>query len=592
MEYERKVRRKVRRKEAARRELLEKIQKMNKESSKGLAILGTSFLLGGLVVPQSKAQAVSATGEHFFDKIGATAQDLAAENDLYASVMMAQAALESAWGTSALASAPNNNLFGVKGNYNGQTAQFNTLEDSGNQNYYSIVAGFRVYPTYRESLQDYVTVVKQGPAWNQNLYSGAWRSNTNSYADATQWLTGRYATDTAYAQKLNRIIETYDLTRFDSPDYVPTPIQVPTAGTVTVAAGDTLYRIATRNGMTVAQLKAQNQLTSDVIYVGQRLFVQAVQPTRVERSSQAVRSDLSTRGGYTVQPGDNLYRIARNHNVSVAELKQANGLSGDVIYVGQRLVVTNSPVLSVTTSEERVAPATTSGTYVVALGDNLYRIARNHNISVAELKQANGLSNDVIYVGQRLQVKNRSVSASQPQESAASDNATSGSGTYRVVAGDTLYRIANRFDMSVAQLKARNGLSSDTISVGQQLAVSGVSESSYSAPSEASAGSYTVQAGDTLYRIANRFGMSVAQLKAHNGLSSDTISVGQQLVVSGVSESSYNAPSEASTGSYTVQVGDTLFSIYRKTGVSVDRLQQLNQLAGTTIQPGQVLRLS
>ncbi|MDK6637461.1 N-acetylmuramoyl-L-alanine amidase, partial [Streptococcus mitis] len=80
-------------------------------------------------------------------------------------------------------------------------ANFNTLEDDGRGNYYQINYGFLMYPSYRESLIDYVGVLKNGTYWNPNFYSGAWKSNTNSYKDATAWLTGRYATDTSYGSK-------------------------------------------------------------------------------------------------------------------------------------------------------------------------------------------------------------------------------------------------------------------------------------------------------------------------------------------------------------------------------------------------------
>ncbi|MFC0289915.1 glucosaminidase domain-containing protein [Bombilactobacillus bombi] len=156
----------------------------------------------------------------FLNYLGLSAQRLANNNDLYASVMIAQALLESGWGTSGLAQAPNYNLFGVKGNYQGQSVDFSTQEDDGTGNLFSINSGFRRYPSYKESLEDYVRVLRS----NEQLYGPVWKSNAKTYQDATRALTGHYATDTTYDQKLNSMIEKYDLTRFDQVPEVNSPV--------------------------------------------------------------------------------------------------------------------------------------------------------------------------------------------------------------------------------------------------------------------------------------------------------------------------------------------------------------------------------
>ncbi|WP_427814879.1 peptidoglycan DD-metalloendopeptidase family protein (plasmid) [Enterococcus sp. 22-H-5-01] len=153
--------------------------------------------------------------ESFIRKIGESARKIGQEKDLYASVMIAQAILESASGQSKLAQAPNYNLFGIKGSHNGKTVSMTTNEDSGNGNLYSTQAGFRVYEDYEDSLNDYATLIKEGISGNTDYYSGVWKSKTKNYQEATKFLTGRYATDTTYNQKLNGLIETYDLIQYD-----------------------------------------------------------------------------------------------------------------------------------------------------------------------------------------------------------------------------------------------------------------------------------------------------------------------------------------------------------------------------------------
>ena len=90
--------------------------------------------------------------ETFISQIGESARQLAQENDLYASVMIAQAILESGAGQSGLSSYPHYNLFGIKGSYAGQSAVMQTWEDDGNGNAYTINDAFRSYPSYYESV--------------------------------------------------------------------------------------------------------------------------------------------------------------------------------------------------------------------------------------------------------------------------------------------------------------------------------------------------------------------------------------------------------------------------------------------------------
>ncbi|MGM0169310.1 hypothetical protein IGI39_003626 [Enterococcus sp. AZ135] len=153
--------------------------------------------------------------ESFIKKIGEPARKIGQQEDLYASVMIAQAILESASGTSQLAQAPNYNLFGIKGSYKGKSATFNTQEDTGGGNMTTIQAAFRAYENYEESFEDYAKLMKEGLSGNSTFYSGAWKSNAETYEDATKFLTGKYATDTSYNQKLNGLIETYNLTEYD-----------------------------------------------------------------------------------------------------------------------------------------------------------------------------------------------------------------------------------------------------------------------------------------------------------------------------------------------------------------------------------------
>lgn len=153
--------------------------------------------------------------KNFIAKIAEDARQLGQEYDVFASVMIAQALLESGSGTSSLSLSPNHNLFGVKGTYQGQAVSMATQEDRGNGTLYSINAAFRKYPNYTASLGDYVQLLRGGISGNGGYYQKTWRSTAKNYLRTTQSLTGTYATDSSYGRKLNSIIAVYHLTQYD-----------------------------------------------------------------------------------------------------------------------------------------------------------------------------------------------------------------------------------------------------------------------------------------------------------------------------------------------------------------------------------------
>ncbi|MBI5974436.1 amidase domain-containing protein [Staphylococcus canis] len=150
----------------------------------------------------------------FVNTIAKDAHDIGQKHDLYASVMIAQAILESDSGRSALSQAPHYNLFGMKGAYGGQSSTFDTLESNGH-NMYQISASFRKYPNVKASLNDYAQLMKHGIDGDPHIYKDTWKSESMSYRSATEALVGTYATDPNYDTKLKALIRTYDLDRFD-----------------------------------------------------------------------------------------------------------------------------------------------------------------------------------------------------------------------------------------------------------------------------------------------------------------------------------------------------------------------------------------
>lgn len=275
----------------------------------------------------------------FIKSIGDTARDLAGKNDLYASVMIAQAILESSWGNSGLGAAPNYNLFGIKGSFNGQSVNMSTSEDDGTGKRYTINAGFRRYDNYAQSLQDYVTLL------NQPMYAGAHRKAAPTYQDVTKFLTGRYATATDYNIHLNDLIEKYHLTDYDR----PAGKMVTT--TYTVQAGDSVSAIAAKFGVSISQIVSLNNLDAGtmMIYPNQVLKIKetwvptpvpqpATQAT-VAKAAPAKPAPVTYDHTHTVTAGESIASISAQYHMSADELKSVNDLQSNLILVGQSLKV-------------------------------------------------------------------------------------------------------------------------------------------------------------------------------------------------------------------------------------------------------------
>ena len=564
---------------------------------------------------------------NFLNNVAPSAQAIAAQRGLYASMMIAQAALESGWGTSSL-STNAYNLFGVKWNGYGAYINMPTQEFYGGA-YHTVYAKFQRYSSYAESLNAYANLIV-------SHFPNSTKANASSYAVAANNLRngvyGTYATAPNYASSLINLIQQYDLTKYDTPGSTTsdsnsgntssTPNNVVATSSYTVKAGDTLYAIASRYGLSVASLKALNNLSSNLIHVGQTLKVSGTTSTNQsnQTSSQTSNNNGATNSGnqsgsYTVKAGDSLWGISHKYGMSIDSLKSLNNLSSNFIYPGQVLKVGLSNNQSNTTSKPSASQSTNSGSqsgsYTVKAGDSLWGISHKYGMSIDSLKSLNNLSSNFIYPGQVLKVgqsSNQSNTTSKPSAS-QSTNSSNQSGSYTVKAGDSLWGISHKYGMSIDGLKSLNNLSSNFIYPGQVLKVGQSSSQSNTASkpstsqstnSSNQSGSYTVKAGDSLWGISHKYGMSIDGLKSLNNLSSNFIYPGQVLKV-GQSGSQSNTVSKPSTsqstnssnqsGSYTVKAGDSLWGISHKYGMSIDGLKSLNNLSSNFIYPGQVLKV-
>lgn len=206
-------------------------------------------------------------------------------------------------------------------------------------------------------------------------------------------------------------------------------------------------------------------------------------------------------------------------------------------------------------------PVVGSDYYVVQKGDSLWSIARKLNTSVAELKALNNLTSNNLSVGQVLKT---------PSSNTENDNQT----TYTVVKGDSLYKIAQKFNVTVQDLINLNNITSTNLSIGQVLQVKGT------VPSKEET-TYTVVKGDSLYAIANKYKVSVQDIIDANNLKSTALRVGQKLII----------PTQITNDLYTVKSGDSLYKIANQYGVTVEDLKKENNLTNNNLSVGQVLKI-
>ena len=207
--------------------------------------------------------------------------------------------------------------------------------------------------------------------------------------------------------------------------------------------------------------------------------------------------------------------------------------------------------------------ANMEGYYIVKKGDSLWSIASKNNTTVDNIKKLNNLSSNNLSIGQVLKL-------SYDAENGSAEE----SNIYIVKKGDSLWLIANKYGTTVDELSSANGLKSNTLSIGQTLIIPEKKEST-------SEISYVVKKGDSLWLIANKYDTTVEKIKSTNNLKSNTLSIGQVLVI----------PSSSEFITYTVKKGDSLWLIANKYNTTVDNIKKLNNLSSNNLQINQKLIL-
>lgn len=270
---------------------------------------------------------------------------------------------------------------------------------------------------------------------------------------------------------------------------------------------------------------------------------------------------------YTVEAGDSLYEIAKKYDTTADLIKEYNGLESNDLSIGQELRVP----CYIEDNDNSDLPKYVN--YTVEVGDNLYDIAEKFGTTVDKIKKDNDLKSNTLTVGTMLIIDDKK-KISSIEECYGLDFDVPLSSTYVVQSGDSLYSIAKKFGTTADKIKQLNNLNNNILSVGQEIVIPSVALSEVTI--------YKVQSGDNLYDLAKKFGTSVSELKDLNNLKSDSLSINQELKVPAVN---------IGETTYTVKSGDSLYSIAKKFNTSVDSLKKKNGLGSTMLSIGQVLKI-
>jgi len=414
-----------------------------------------------------------------------------------------------------------------------------------------------------------------------------------------------------------------------------------------VKSGDTISQIAEKFGVKTKDLKSTNNLKTDKLKIGQTLHVPLQSdstneevvskdefvgpPIDEKKISSPENTQQETPDIYTVKNGDTLGHIAEKLNVSVANLRKANGLKSDNLKIGQVLTIASRDKDTVPSAQEKPTQTITINyEYIVKKGDTLGEIADKHGIRTNDLKTANKLKNHNLQIGQKLVIPNPAVEikiASRSKEAVStktevkkasqsiSQNNTNSnltvSNVYAVQKGDTIYDLSKKFKISKESFKKWNNLNSNNLRIGQKLYLtpnktiktasikSEKKESTQKVAKPQYSQNYAVRKGDSLGHIAIKFGISVKDLKNANDLTNDNLSIGKVLKVpastkqnKATAKKTKTEPKKTARQSKTkhiVKKGDTLGGISNSYGVSVAKIKEASSLKNDRINVGDVL---
>lgn len=294
--------------------------------------------------------------------------------------------------------------------------------------------------------------------------------------------------------------------------------------------GESLSSIATKYGVSIAQIKEWNNLSSNNIYMGRKLLIYSGDTRNASRNTAGYTNIASKTTKYQVRKGDSVSEIAQKFNVTISQLRKWNNLTSNRIVAGQMLTVHGKePVQSL--GDNTTRKSSNSVSYTIKPGDTISQIAELYNVSVSEIKDWNNLNSNKLIAGKSLTIyadsKNEKVSS--PSNNS---RVTASESVHIVKRGESLGSISQQYNVKISDLKEWNNLKNNNIKAGQELAINKhVSAAEKNMNNKSSDKIHKVKEGESLWTIAKLYKVLVADIMNWNNLKSDRVKIGQRLKI-------------------------------------------------------------
>ncbi|WP_178989407.1 LysM peptidoglycan-binding domain-containing protein [Winogradskyella schleiferi] len=289
---------------------------------------------------------------------------------------------------------------------------------------------------------------------------------------------------------------------------------------------------------------------------------------------------------HTIQKGENVYMISRRYNVSPNAIFELNPGSRDIIYAGRtlRIPTANPPTGNTVINDNQVR------NYEVKRGETKSGLSRRFGVSITMLEQQNPHIIRMLQAGHIINL----------DKTIKEETRVAKQGEHIVIKGETLWGIARENGISVAQLEAANaGRLSEFLQIGQTLTIP---DNDYEVVND---GEYLVKRGDTKFRLAQRFNMTIAQLEEKNPHIKELLMAGHVLDVDNSagnsianteeetsnSDNSERIISEGDYKDYVIQPKETLYGLARKAGMTIEAFTTLNPKLLVTVNTGDIIKM-
>ncbi|MED4718454.1 muramidase family protein, partial [Bacillus badius] len=347
-----------------------------------------------------------------------------------------------------------------------------------------------------------------------------------------------------------------------------------------------LWKLANKSGTTIEKIRQENQLKTDALTIGQKLIIapkgSAIKPGTGQKPPEPSKPPVQSGSKVThiVQSGDSLWKIANKYGTTIEKIRQENQLKTDALTIGQKLIITpkGSAIKPGTGQKppEPSKPPVQSGskvTHIVQSGDSLWKIANKYGTTIEKIRQENQLKTDALTIGQKLIITPKGSAikpgtGQKPPEPSKPPVQSGSKVTHIVQSGDSLWKIANKYGTTIEKIRQENQLKTDALTIGQKLIIyTDKKQTNKKEPGKIPGQKISKKpkmASSTTIIVNNDDSLSILTKKS-------TISLEK------LAEGNQSAVLKPSV-TYQIKAGDTLYSLAERFNTNVHELMKANEL--------------